>query len=816
MAEKKPEKETKPEIKEKIILRIIEDEMKQSYLDYAMSVIVGRALPDIRDGLKPVHRRILYAMNDMGIVHSKPYKKCARIVGEVLGKYHPHGDTAVYDSLVRMAQSFSLRYPLIEGQGNFGSVDGDNAAAMRYTEARLAKISEEILQDIEKDTVIFIDNFDGSLQEPTVLPSKLPNLLINGSSGIAVGMATNIPPHNLNEVCSAIIKTIENPEVSLNELMQIIKGPDFPTGGTIIGKNGLYEMYSSGRGKIKVRAKIKKETEGNRENLIVEEIPYQINKSQLIEEIAQLVRDKKIKEINDIRDESDREGMRIVIELKKDADSNIVINQLYKHSRLQDTFGVIMLALVDNQPKVLALKQIIDFYIKHRIEIVKNRTMFDLKKSEERNHVLEGLVIALNDIDKIIQGIKASKTVSDAQNFLMKNYKITELQAKAILDLKLQKLSSLEQEGIRKEQKEILETIKKLKFILEHEAEVLRIIKTELEELKKYSDERRTVFSDEEEEIEIEDLIESQDMVITITHAGYIKRIPVDTYRQQKRGGKGITATGTKEEDFVEDLFIGNTHSYILFFTDKGKVYWQKIFQIPEASRIANGKAIVNLIGTENSEKVTAFIPVKEFTPENYLILCTKNGIIKKSSLEDYSNPRRGGILAINLEEEDELINAVITDGTKELILATKEGKAVRFNEKDVRCVGRTSKGVTGVTLEENDEVIGLVVAEKNKTLLTITETGYGKRSDIEEYRLVRRASKGVINIRTNDRNGRVVAIKEVDDEDELMFISKDGILIRVAVKDISTIGRNTQGARLMKLKPGDMVVSAAKIIKEE
>jgi DNA gyrase subunit A len=813
MAEKKPERERKPE---KIIPQIIEDEMKKSYLDYAMSVIVGRALPDIRDGLKPVHRRILYAMNDMGIVHSKPYKKCARIVGEVLGKYHPHGDVAVYDSLVRMAQSFSLRYPLVEGQGNFGSVDGDNAAAMRYTEARLAKISEEILQDIEKDTVKFVDNFDGSLQEPTVLPSKLPNLLINGSSGIAVGMATNIPPHNLNEVCSAIIKTIENPNVSLNELMQIIKGPDFPTGGTIIGKNGLYEMYSSGRGKIKVRAKIKKETEGNRENLIVEEIPYQINKSQLIEEIAQLVRDKKIKEINDIRDESDREGMRIVIELKKDADSNIVINQLYKHSRLQDTFGVIMLALVDNQPKVLALKQIIDFYIKHRIEIVKNRTMFDLKKSEERNHVLEGLVIALNDIDKIIQGIKASKTVNDAQNFLMKNYKITELQAKAILDLKLQKLSSLEQEGIRKEQKEILETIKKLKFILEHEAEVLRIIRNELEELKKYSDERRTVFSDEEEEIEIEDLIESQDMVITITHAGYIKRIPVDTYRQQKRGGKGITATGTKEEDFVEDLFIGNTHSYILFFTDKGKVYWQKIFQIPEASRIANGKAIINLIGTENSEKVTAFIPVKEFTPENYLILCTKNGTIKKSSLEDYSNPRRGGILAINLEEGDELINAVITDGTKELILATKEGKAVRFNEKDVRCVGRTSKGVTGVTLEENDEVIGLVVAEKNKTLLTITETGYGKRSDIEEYRLVRRASKGVINIRTSDRNGRVVAIKEVDDEDELMFISKDGILIRVAVKDISTIGRNTQGARLMKLKPGDKVVSAAKIIKEE
>ena len=813
MAEKKPEKERKPE---KIILQIIEDEMKKSYLDYAMSVIVGRALPDIRDGLKPVHRRILYAMNDMGIVHSKPYKKCARIVGEVLGKYHPHGDVAVYDSLVRMAQSFSLRFPLVEGQGNFGSVDGDNAAAMRYTEARLAKISDEILQDIDKDTVKFVDNFDGTLQEPTVLPSKLPNLLINGSSGIAVGMATNIPPHNLQEVCDAVIKVIDNPDISLNEILQIIKGPDFPTGGIILGRNNLYEVYSTGRGKLKVRAKIKTEQENGRENLIVEEIPYEVNKSQLIEEIAQLVRDKKIKEINDIRDESDREGMRIVIELKKDVDPNIVINQLYKHSRLQVTFGVIMIALVNNVPRTLALKEIIDFYIKHRVEIVENRTKFDLKKTEERNHVLEGLIIALNDIDRIIAGIKASKTVNDAQNFLMKNYKISELQAKAILDLKLQKLSSLEQEGIRKEQKDLIETIKKLKFILENESEVLRIIKEELEDLKKYSNARRTVFSEEEEELEIEDLIESQDMVITITHAGYIKRIPVDTYRQQKRGGKGITATETKEADFVEDLFVGNTHSYILFFTDKGKVYWQKVYQLPEASRIATGKAIINLIGTENGEKVTAFIPVIEFDPKKYLILCTKNGIIKKSSLEDYSNPRKGGILAINLEEGDELINAVITDGTKELILATKDGKAVRFNEKDVRCVGRTSKGVTGVTLEENDEVIGLVVAEKNKTLLTITETGYGKRSDIEEYRLVRRASKGVINIKTSERNGKIVAIKEVDDDDELMFISKDGILIRVAVKDISTIGRNTQGARLMKLKPGDKVVSAAKIIKEE
>ena len=795
---------------------MIEDEMKKSYIDYAMSVIVGRALPDVRDGLKPVHRRILYAMNELGLTYNKPFKKCARVVGEVLGKYHPHGDTAVYDALVRMGQDFSLRYPLIQGQGNFGSVDGDSAAAMRYTEARLAKISQEMLQDIEKETVPFVENFDGSLKEPTILPAKIPNLLVNGSSGIAVGMATNIPPHNLREVCDAVIATINNPDITMEELMQIVEGPDLPTGGLICGKQGIMQIYKTGRGKIKIRAKIRVEESHGKEALIVEEIPYQINKSQLIEEIALLVREKRVKGISDIRDESDREGMRIVIELKRDADSGIVINQLYKHSRLQNTMGIIMLALVDNEPKILNLKQMLGFFIMHRANIIKNRVTFELKKAKERAHILEGLITALKDIDMVVKRIKASKTVEDAAGTLIKNYKLTKIQAKAILEMRLQKLASLEQENIKKEYSELLETIKRLKQILASNKEILNIIKEETEEIKNYSDERKTHFIEYEEDLDIEDLIKPHDVVVTVTHSNYIKRLPVDTYKQQKRGGKGIIATGTKEEDFVEDLFIANTHSYILFFTDKGKVYWLKVYNMPEASRQATGKAIVNLIRTEKDEKISAFIPVKEFVDGKYLILATKKGVIKKTRLEAYSRPRRGGIIAINLDKDDELINAALTDGSKEIIIATKKGMAVRFNEKDARPIGRSARGVKGINLRKDDEVVGMVVADPNKTLLSVTENGYGKRSRIEDYRLVRRASIGVINIKTSERNGRVVSIKTVDDEDEMMFISKKGIIIRVPVKGISTIGRNTQGVRLMRLKPEDRVVSAAKIINGE
>jgi DNA gyrase subunit A len=801
---------------EKIIPQVIEDEMKRSYIDYAMSVIVGRALPDVRDGLKPVHRRILFAMNDMGMQYNKPFKKSARIVGEVLGKYHPHGDTAVYDSMVRMAQEWSLRYPLIQGQGNFGSVDGDSAAAMRYTEARLAKISQEMLQDIEKETVNFIDNFDGSLKEPEILPAKIPNLLVNGSSGIAVGMATNIPPHNLGEVCDAVIAVIDNPNLTTEELMQYIQGPDFPTGGTICGKQGVYKTYKTGRGKLKLRGKTRVEESNGRQALIIEEIPYQVNKAMLIEDIASLVRDKKVKGISDIRDESDREGMRIVIELNKNADPDIITNQLYKHSRLQETVGVTLLALVNNEPKILNLKQMIGFFVIHRSEIIKNRTKYDLKKAKERAHILEGLITALKDIDSVIKKIKASKTVADAEKTLIKGYKLSKIQAKAILEMRLQKLASLEQENIKKEYSELLETIKKLEHILANNEEILKIIKQETEDMKKYSNERRTDFSAYEEDLDMEDLIKPHDVVVTVTHSNYIKRLPVDTYKQQKRGGKGIIATGTKEEDFVEHLFVANTHSCILFFSNKGKVYWLKVYDLPEASRQATGKAIVNLIRTEKGENISTFSPVKKFEDGKFLVLVTKKGIIKKTKLEAYSRPRKGGIIAINLDDDDELINSAITDGDREIIIATKKGMAVRFNEKDARPIGRSSRGVKGINLRKGDEVIGMVVADPTKTLLSITENGYGKRSMIEDYRLVRRGSIGVINIKTTERNGNVVSIKAVDDEDEMMFISKKGIVIRVPVKGISTIGRNTQGVRLMKLKDGDKVVSAAKVINGE
>jgi DNA gyrase subunit A len=800
---------------EEIIPRIIEEEMKQSYVDYAMSVIVGRALPDVRDGLKPVHRRILFAMNDMGMVHNKPFKKSARIVGEVLGKYHPHGDTAVYDSLARMVQPFSLRYPLIDGQGNFGSIDGDSPAAMRYTEARLKKLSEEILQDIDKKTVKFAPNFDGSLNEPTVLPSKVPNLLINGSSGIAVGMATNIPPHNMGEVVDGTIALIDNPEIEIEELNKYIQGPDFPTGAIICGREGVGHAYKTGRGRIIVRAKTEIQPEKNR--IVVTEIPYMVNKAEMIKQIADLVNSDKIRGISDIRDESDRDGMSIIFELKKDANPNVVLNQLFKHSRLQDTFGIIMVALVNNEPRLLNIKNIIRYFVEHRKIIVTKRTEFDLEKAKDRAHILEGLLIALKDIDRTVKLIKESSSVEEARSTLQENLTISEKQAAAILDMKLQKLAALEHEKIKKEHSQLLTLIKELGEILASEERILEIIKSELLELKKsYGDARRTgIEIAEAETFEMEDLIKQEDMVITITHSGYIKRQPLKTYRQQKRGGKGIIAAGTKDSDFVEDIFIADTHAYILFFTNKGRIHWLKVYNVPEGSRQALGKSIVNLLHLEQDEKISAFIPIPEFKAGDFLIMATKNGTIKKTDLMAYSNPRKGGIIAITLEPNDELIGVVKTDGKKQIMLATKNGAAVRFKETDVRPTGRSAKGVKGATLRHSDQTIGMVVANDNETLLTITENGFGKRTLVSEYRLTRRGGVGVKNIICSERNGPVVSVKSITDNDELMFISRDGITIRTPAKGISVIGRATQGMTLMKLQEEDKVVAAAKIIKE-
>jgi DNA gyrase subunit A len=817
MEEKKEQKETEiQETQEKIIPRVIEDEMKQSYVDYAMSVIVGRALPDVRDGLKPVHRRILYAMYDMGMLHNRPFKKSARIVGEVLGKYHPHGDTAVYDTMVRMTQAFSLRYPLVHGQGNWGSIDGDSAAAMRYTEARLKKLSEEIMQDIDKETVKFVDNFDGSLKEPAVLPCKVPNLLINGSSGIAVGMATNVPPHNMGEVCDAVISQIENPDISVLDLMQNIQGPDFPTGGLICGKNGIRNAYSTGRGKLTIRAKTDIEERGDKQSIIISEIPYMVNKSEMVKEIADLVKDRKIRGISDIRDESDKDGIRVVIELKGDTNVKVVLNQLYKHTRAQTTFGIIMLALVDGEPHVLNLKQLLQHYIDHRKDVITKRTKFDLRKAEERAHILAGIITALDNIDDVIKIIKNAKLVSEAKASLMKRFDLTEKQAIAILDMKLQRLTSLEQEKVKKEREELLKLIEELKAILGSEQRILDIIKKELHELKsKYADERRTEITDvETTELNMEDLVKPADMIITVSHAGYIKRLPVHTYKQQRRGGKGVIGAGKKEEDFIESLFVANTHSYILFFTNKGKVHWLKVYYIPEASRQARGKAIVNLLQLDKDEKITAFVPVKEFDDSHFIVMVTKNGIIKKTNLEEFSNPRKTGIIACKLRGDDELINVGLTDGNKNIVIATKNGMAVRFKEDKVRAMGRTAAGVRGITLR-NDKVVGMVVADGDATLLTVTENGYGKRTKLSAYRETNRGGVGVRNIICSERNGKVVGVRPVTDYDDLMFISKNGIIIRTAGKGLSVIGRNTQGVRVMKLSEEDKLVAAAKVVKE-
>ena len=803
---------------EKVIPVYIEDEMKASYISYAMSVIVGRALPDVRDGLKPVHRRILYAMKDLGLEHTKPYKKCARIVGECLGKYHPHGDTAVYDSLVRMVQDFSLRYPLLDGQGNFGSVDGDFAAAMRYTECRMAAIADELLADIDKDTVKFKPNFDETLEEPTVLPSRLPNLLVNGSSGIAVGMATNIPPHNLIEIVDAIVELIANPETGIKDLMKIVKGPDFPTAGIICGKEGIKRAYETGRGLLKIHAKasIEQQKQG-KEAIIITEIPYQVNKSKLIENMAGLVQDKKIEGISDIRDESDREGMRIVVEVKRDQNAEIILNQLYKHTQMEESFGIIMLALVDNRPKVLNLKEMLEAYVKHRKEIVRRRTQFELTKAEKRAHILEGLKIAIEHLTQIIKIIRESKDPKAAQAALMKNFDLSEVQAQAILEMQLQRLTALERDKVENEYLELIKKIEMYKAILKSEKKILEIVKDEALELKKkYGDERRTEIVGKVEDIEIEDLIKEEDMVITISHAGYLKRLPVDAYRRQKRGGAGVTGIDMKEEDFVEHLFIASTHEYILFFTNKGRVHWLKVYEIPQASRSARGKAIINLLQLEQGENISSYVRVKEFKEDNFVIMATKNGLIKKTDLMAYSNPRKGGIIGITLEEGDELIDVSLTDGTQEILMATHSGKAIRFPEKQVRDMGRGAKGVRGIRLAKKDKVIAMEVAKKDSTVLTATSEGFAKRTAIGEYRKQSRGGKGIINVKVTNKNGAAVGLKIVNDQDELMVITQKGMIVRLSVKDIRSTGRSAQGVHIIKLDSGDTVSSIAHVVPEE
>ncbi len=803
---------------EKVVPIYIEEEMKDSYINYAMSVIVGRALPDARDGLKPVHRRILYAMKELGLEHNKPYKKSARIVGDCMGKYHPHGDVAIYDTLVRMAQDFSLRYTLVEGQGNFGSVDGDVAASMRYTEARLDRIADWMLLDIEKNTVDFMPNFDGSLQEPTVLPACLPNLLVNGSSGIAVGMATNIPPHNLREVAEAVTFVMDNPDCDAKDLLKKIKGPDFPTGGIIRGTEGIKKAYTTGRGLLKINAKaFIEEQKTGKEAIIIKEIPYLVNKANLIESIASLVQNKKIEGITGLRDESDKDGMRIVIELRRGVNANIILNQLYKHTQMQETFGVIMLALVDGRPKVLNLKEMLDEFIKHRKTIIARRTQFDLEKAQDRAHILEGLKIALKNLDRVIKTIKESESPQAAKEQLIKKFDLSDKQAQAILEMQLQRLTGLERDKIDKEYLELIKKIELYKSILASEKKVLEIIKDELKDLsEKFGDDRRTDIAPEAEELEIEDLIAEEDVVITISHAGYIKRLPVSSYRKQRRGGKGVTGAEMKEEDFIEHLFIASTHDYMLFFTDKGIVHRLKVHEIPEAGKLSKGKAIINLLSLASGEKISAFVPVREFKEGNFLMMATKNGLVKKTALTAYSKPRRGGIIGIGLEKDDELIEVERTAGDDEILLATKEGKVIRFKESQVREMGRAAKGVRGIRLGKKDSCIAMEIARPDQTVLTVTGQGFGKRTSFKEYRLQSRGGKGIINIKVTGKNGEAIGMKTASDKDELMLITEKGMIVRSPVKDIRTTGRSTQGVRLMKLESGDKVASVAKIVPEE
>lgn len=804
---------------EKVVPVTLEEEMKSSYIDYAMSVIVARALPDVRDGLKPVHRRVLYGMHELGLAYNRPYKKSARIVGEVLGKYHPHGDTAVYDSMVRMVQEFSLRYPLVNGQGNFGSVDGDSPAAMRYTEARLARIAEEMLRDLDKNTVNFGANFDESLQEPLVMPSYLPNLLVNGASGIAVGMATNIPPHNLTEVISGLIALIENPKLKSEDLMKYVTAPDFPTGGIIYGYEGVHSAYTTGRGRVVIRAKANIETlKNDRENIIITEIPYQVNKATLIEKIADLVRAGKITEISNIRDESDRDGMRVVIELKRDAQPAVVLNQLFKHTQMQVTFGVIMLALVNGAPKVLTLQETMMHFLDHRMEVLIRRTKYELDAAEKRAHILEGFIIALDNIDAVIDTIKKSKDVETARNNLMRKFKLSEIQAKAILDMRLQRLTGLERKKIEDEYKETIKLIERLRGILESEKKRKQIIKDELLAIKeRYGDERRTEIIKDYKEFALEDIIAEEDVVVTISHGGFIKRFPVSGYRRQGRGGKGVSGAGTREDDFIEHMFVASTHQYILFFTDKGRCYWLKVHEVPESGRTAKGRSIVNLLEKDKDDNITAFVAVKEFRDDQYLVMVTEKGTVKKTVLSAYGNVRRGGINAINLVNGDKLIEVKMTDGTNDIVIGTRNGFAIRFNEKNVREMGRTATGVRGIKLGKGDWVVGLLVFKRQAvSILVVTENGYGKRSDINDYRITNRGGKGVITVKTTDKVGKMIAMMEVTDKDELVIISTTGMVIKQSVKDIRVMGRNTQGVRVIRLKENDAIADIARVVSED
>lgn len=807
-------------IKEKVIPVFIEDEMKNSYLAYSMSVIVGRALPDVRDGLKPAHRRVLFAMKELSLEHSKSYKKSARIVGEVLGKYHPHGDTAVYDTMVRMVQTFSLRYPLVDGQGNFGSIDGDSAAAMRYTEARMAAITASMLADIDKNTVDFSPNFDATLQEPTVMPAMLPNLLVNGSSGIAVGMATNMPPHNLGEIVDGIIHVIDNPEATAKDLRKFVKGPDFPTGGIICGREGIKNAYETGRGKIILRAKaVIERQKGTKDAIVVTEIPYQVNKANLITSIAGLVQNKAIDGITDIRDESDKDGIRVVIELRRDVQPQIVLNQLYKHTQMETTFGIINLALVNNSPKILSLKQLMTEYIHHRRTVIRRRTEFDLDKALRRAHILEGLRIAIDAIDEIVQTIRKSKSTIEAKVNLMKKFKLTEMQAQAILEMQLQRLTALERSKIEEEFKALQEDIKRYRAILASAQMVDNLIKEELAELKKkFGDERRTEIAATAEEIEIEDLILEEDMAITISNTGYIKRLAVSAYRKQKRGGKGVSAMTMKEEDFVKNLFVASSKDYLLVFTDQGVVHWLKVYEIPIASRVAKGKAIVNLLSLGQGENITAILAVKEFSEEQYVVMATAQGTIKKTLLSAFSNPRKAGIIAVSLEKGDHLIGTAISNGKHEILLATKQGKSLRFPEKNIREMGRAAKGVRGVNLGKGDIVVGMQVFPSDidktgSTLLTVSSLGYAKRSKFEDYRIQSRGGKGIINLKTTEKNGLVVGILTVQQDDEIMVITQEGMVVRCPVNDIRLTGRSTQGVRLISLNKADKVTSVANAV---
>jgi DNA gyrase subunit A len=797
----------------------IEDEMKKSYMDYAMSVIIGRALPDVRDGLKPVHRRILYAMNELSNDWDKPYKKSARIVGDVIGKYHPHGDMAVYDAIVRMAQDFSLRYPLIDGQGNFGSIDGDPPAAMRYTEIRMSKLTGELLADIDKETVDFVPNYDESLVEPSVLPSKFPNLIVNGSSGIAVGMATNIPPHNLVETTNAIIALIENPDISINQLMGHLPGPDFPTGGFIYGKEGIRQAYETGKGVIQLRARaiIERDRKGERENIVITELPYQTNKAKLIERIAELVQEKVIEGISNIRDESDRDGMRVVIELKRNEVADVILNQLYKHTQMQTSFGIILLGIHQNQPKLLTLKDMLHLFVQYRQEVVIRRSRFELNKAEARAHILEGLKKAIDHIDAIIATIKASKTPKEAKERLMEKFAFSDGQAQAILEMRLQRLTNLEQRKIVEEYEETIKLINRLKALLASERLIFNLIKEEVTSIRDaYGDERKTEIVETAPEIRVEDLIAEEDMVVTITHTGYIKRNPISLYRSQHRGGKGKLGINVKEEDIVEDLFIASTHDYILFLTDAGKIHWMKVHELPQAGRATRGKAIVNLLQLSPQEKVTAILSLKDFAKDKFITFMTKRGTIKKTVLEAYSNPRSGGIIAIHLDEGDELISAKLTDGKQHLFIGTKIGKAIHFPENQIREMGRTAHGVRGIKISKEDEVVGMEVVGPHTQILTVAENGYGKRTQASAYRIQNRGGSGIFTVKRTQKTGDVIGIKTVVDEDELMVISNKGKIIRLRAVDIPIQGRSTQGVRLITLEEGERVVAVARLAEKE